>query len=74
VAWLDEFAGDLVALDTAPLIYFLYATDQAVEVARLEQLGAARVPWEYSPDPDFVVLADPSGNEFCVVQSPHTQD
>jgi hypothetical protein len=23
VAWLDEFAGDLVALDTAPLIYFL---------------------------------------------------
>jgi catechol 2,3-dioxygenase-like lactoylglutathione lyase family enzyme len=52
----------------------LYATDQAVEVARLEQVGATRVPWEYPPDPDFVVLADPSGNEFCVVQSPYTQD
>jgi hypothetical protein len=23
VAWLDEFTGDLVAIDTAPLIYFL---------------------------------------------------
>jgi catechol 2,3-dioxygenase-like lactoylglutathione lyase family enzyme len=52
----------------------LYAADQKAEVARLERLGAARVPWKYPPDPDFVVLADPDGNEFCVVQSPYTQE
>lgn len=52
----------------------LYATDREAEVKRLEVLGATRVPWNYPPDPDFVVLADPSGNEFCVVQSPYTRD
>lgn len=52
----------------------LYTTDRQGEVARLEGLGATRVPWEYPPDPDFVVLADPDGNEFCVVQSPFTQE
>ncbi len=52
----------------------LYTADREGEVARLEQLGATRVPWEYPSDPDFVVLADPDGNEFCVVQSPFTQD
>ena len=52
----------------------LYSTDQHSEVARLERLGATRVPWEYPPDADFVVLADPDGNEFCVIQSPFTQD
>jgi catechol 2,3-dioxygenase-like lactoylglutathione lyase family enzyme len=52
----------------------LYTADREGEAARLEGLGATRVPWEYPPDPDFVVLADPDGNEFCVVQSPYTQD
>jgi catechol 2,3-dioxygenase-like lactoylglutathione lyase family enzyme len=52
----------------------LYSVNQESEVARLEGLGATRVPWEYPPDPDFVVLADPDGNEFCVVQSPVSQE
>lgn len=52
----------------------LYATDQKSEVARLEGLGATRVPWEYPPDPDFVVLADPDGNEFCVIQTSFAQE
>ena len=52
----------------------LYATDGEQEAARLELLGATRVPWEYPPNPDFIVLADPDGNEFCVVHSPYTQD
>lgn len=52
----------------------LYATDQPSEVARLEGLGATRAPWDYPPDADFVVLADPDGNEFCVIQSPFTQE
>ncbi len=52
----------------------LYTDDQAGEVRRLEALGAARVDWrDYPPEPDFVVLADPDGNEFCVAQSAITQ-
>ena len=45
----------------------LYADDQRAEVARLESLGARRLAWEYPPDADFVVMADPDGNEFCVI-------
>jgi catechol 2,3-dioxygenase-like lactoylglutathione lyase family enzyme len=52
----------------------LYTTDQKGEVARLEGLGATQVPWEYPPEPDFVVMGDPDGNEFCVIQSPFTQE
>ncbi|MEU3737579.1 MULTISPECIES: VOC family protein [unclassified Streptomyces] len=42
--------------------------EQRAEVGRLISLGARAVEWElYPPDPDFVVLADPDGNLFCVV-------
>ncbi|MGC4939669.1 VOC family protein [Kribbella sp. DT2] len=42
--------------------------EQESEVERLVGLGAQRVEWDsYPPDPDFVVLADPDGNVFCVV-------
>jgi catechol 2,3-dioxygenase-like lactoylglutathione lyase family enzyme len=44
------------------------ATEQRTEVARLLDLGAtAPDRYHYPPDPDFVVLADPDGNLFCVV-------
>ncbi|GAA0243849.1 VOC family protein [Actinomadura nitritigenes] len=44
------------------------AAEQEAEVERLVALGASRVDWDlYPPDPDFVVLADPDGNVFCVV-------
>lgn len=46
----------------------LYATDQAAEVERLLSLGAKRVDWRYPDGADYVVLADPDGNRFCVVQ------
>ncbi|MGL4174539.1 MAG: VOC family protein [Dermatophilaceae bacterium] len=36
-------------------------TEQRAEVARLESLGATRIPWDYPDDADFVVLADPVG-------------
>ena len=45
----------------------LYADAQADEVERLLGLGAQRVDWDYEPDADYVVLADPDGNRFCVV-------
>lgn len=39
-----------------------------VEVERLVELGASKLDWDsYPPDPDFVVLGDPDGNPFCVV-------
>ncbi len=46
----------------------LYARDQAGEVERLVGLGAKRYPWRYPPGADYVVLEDPDGNLFCVVQ------
>ena len=52
----------------------LYCDNQEAEVERLEALGAVRLDWDYEPDADFVVMADPDGNEFCVVSSPFTQD
>jgi catechol 2,3-dioxygenase-like lactoylglutathione lyase family enzyme len=47
------------------------ADEQSSETERLIGLGAVRVPWEYPADPDFVVLADPEGNRFCVVDASH---
>ena len=41
--------------------------DQAAEVARLETAGATRVDMGQGPDVTWVVLADPEGNEFCVL-------
>jgi predicted enzyme related to lactoylglutathione lyase len=47
----------------------LYTADQPGEVARLLGIGATRVDWaDYPDDADFVVLADPEGNRFCVIQ------
>jgi len=46
----------------------LYASDRAAEVERLLGLGASRVDWHYPDGADYVVLADPDGNKFCVVQ------
>lgn len=51
----------------------LYTPDQRGEVARLEGLGAQQLPWTYPPDADFVVMGDPDGNEFCVIQTDITQ-
>ena len=48
----------------------LYAEDQAGEVARLVTLGATEVYWDKRPlDADYVILADPEGNRFCVVDA-----
>ncbi len=46
----------------------LFTQDQEAEVERLLKLGATRVNWKYESDADYVVLADPDGNTFCVVQ------
>ena len=51
-------------LDLRPL-------DQAAEVARLEALGATRIEigQSYYEETTWVVMADPEGNEFCVLRA-----
>ena len=53
-------------------LYAASAAEQAAEVQRLVGLGAEKVDWDrYPGDPDFVVLADPEGNRFCIVNTSH---
>jgi catechol 2,3-dioxygenase-like lactoylglutathione lyase family enzyme len=46
----------------------LYTSERDAEVDRLLELGATRHPRRPEPDEDFIVLADPEGNLFCVIQ------
>ena len=57
------------SLQIPPRIHLdLYAEDQAAEVERLKGLGATAVDWDRKPaDADYVILADPEGNRFCVI-------
>ena len=61
------------ALQNPPRIHLdLYTDDQAAEVERLLALGASEVQWDKRPpDADYVILADPEGNRFCVVDITH---
>lgn len=75
--------GAIFALQTSqtpppdhPRLHFdLHVADvqeQEAEAARLVSLGARRVDWDsYPDDPDFIVLADPDGNRFCIVDLSH---
>jgi len=49
----------------------LYATDQKAEVERLIKLGAT-IHKPAKQGEDFVIMADPEGKLFCVVQIPHS--
>ena len=42
--------------------------DRDAEVARVEALGAHRVDVGQGPEVTWVVLADPEGNEFCILR------
>ena len=48
----------------------LVPDDQEREVERLEALGATRPDIGQSGNETWVVLADPEGNEFCVLDEP----
>ena len=75
--------GAVIALQTSqtppedyPRLHFdLHVSgvdEQEAEAKRLVSLGARRVDWDSYPyDPDFVVLADPEGNRFCIVDLDH---
>ncbi|MGI0090362.1 MAG: VOC family protein [Nitrososphaerales archaeon] len=51
------------------LHFDLYAYDQEAEVERLLKIGAVRHLQTYEPNDDFIVLEDPDGNLFCVVDT-----
>jgi Glyoxalase-like domain len=81
--WAIEPPEGDPAVDVAPDILFvkvpdekvsknrlhfdLRPTDQAAQVDRLIGLGARRVDIGQGDDVTWVVLADPEGNEFCVL-------
>jgi hypothetical protein len=43
--------------------------DRDAEVARAEAMGAVRVDVGQGDDKTWVVLADPEGNEFCILRA-----
>lgn len=59
----DKVVKNRLHLDLRP-------DDKNAEVARLKSIGAVEVEIGQSDDPDttWVVLADPEGNEFCVLK------
>jgi glyoxalase superfamily protein len=81
--WCIEPPEGSPAVDVAPDILFVEVTDrkttknrlhfdlrpkdQAAEVERLIGLGATRAEVGQSGQETWVVLADPEGNEFCVL-------
>ena len=68
-----EAAGPRLHLDETDRTHLdLWTTNEAeqhAEVERLLALGAVRVEWNYPEGADFVVLADPDGNLFCVIDT-----
>jgi hypothetical protein len=61
----DKVVKNRLHLDLRP-------SDQVAEVQRLIDLGAQRVDIGQGPECTWVVLADPEGNEFCVLR-PYTE-
>lgn len=58
-------------LQIPPRIHLdLYTDDQGGEVKRLIGLGATEIQWDKRPpDADYIILADPEGNRFCVIDT-----
>jgi len=67
---LDRVRADV---QIPPKIHLdLYSEDQAADVDRLNALGATEIHWDKRPaDADYVILADPEGNRFCVIDLHH---
>jgi len=61
----DKRAKSALHLDFAPHT----SDDREAEIARLLELGATRADVGQGPDVSWTVLADPEGNEFCVLSS-----
>ncbi|GAB3031668.1 lactoylglutathione lyase [Nocardioides flavus (ex Wang et al. 2016)] len=60
----DKVVKNRMHLDLSPV-----DRSRDEEVERLEALGATRADVGQSGDESWVVMADPEGNEFCVLRS-----
>jgi len=47
-----------------------WAIDEEATAREIEAVGATRRWVSDDPDDPFVVLADPEGNEFCIIRGP----
>lgn len=64
-----QMSLNLVTSDKAKRHHIdLFTDNQKEEVERLIALGATRPIWRYPPNADYIVLHDPDGNPFCIVQ------
>ena len=45
-----------------------WATDEEAAAREVEAMGATRLWVSEDPEDPFVVLADPEGNEFCLIR------
>ena len=61
-------AKNRLHLDLAPHT----SDDRDAEIARLMEMGATEVDVGQGPDVTWTVLADPQGNEFCVLSARDT--
>ncbi|MBO0899249.1 VOC family protein [Cellulomonas sp. zg-ZUI222] len=61
----DKSTKNRLHLDLAPHT----SDDRDAEIARLLDLGATLADVGQGPDVSWTVLADPDGNEFCVLSS-----
>jgi hypothetical protein len=59
---VSKVGHNRIHIDLSPTVL-----DQDAEVARLEALGARRIDIGQG-SPSWVVMADPEGNEFCVLR------
>lgn len=58
----DKVVKNRLHLDLRP-------DDRDAQVERLERMGARRIDIGQGPDVTWVVMADPEGNEFCVLRA-----
>jgi hypothetical protein len=68
--WLQPTATTKIGKNRCHLDLSTVGGDPAAEVDRLVTLGARRVDVGQSGDEPFTVLADPEGNEFCLLDRP----
>ncbi|MEV0719561.1 VOC family protein [Asanoa sp. NPDC050611] len=68
--WLQPCAGDKTTKNRAHPDLHAPDGDVAAEVERLLTLGATRADVGQTGGEGFTVLADPEGNEFCLIHDP----
>ncbi|MEV4532373.1 VOC family protein [Asanoa sp. NPDC049518] len=68
--WLQPSAGVKEKKNRTHPDLYAPSGDVAAEVDRLLTLGAIRTDIGQTGDEGFTVLADPEGNEFCLIHHP----